>query len=80
MIEAIKEAADHNHMEIEDINWLIPHQANLRMFQPIAKSLRIPKEMLSAFLSLAKALHGKCSYKVVDHCCSKGFLDMTDFI
>jgi len=43
-IEAIKEAARSNNMNIENIDWFIPHQANLRMFKHISKSLRIPFE------------------------------------
>ena len=38
-VGAIKEAAEHNRVEVEDIDWFIPHQANLRMFQSMAKSL-----------------------------------------
>lgn len=41
-IESIKEAAQFNKVAIEDINWFIPHQANLRMFQSIAKTMKIP--------------------------------------
>ncbi|MFC1868891.1 beta-ketoacyl-ACP synthase III [Thermodesulfobacteriota bacterium] len=41
-VESIKEAADFNNVDVEDINWFIPHQANLRMFQSMAKSLKIP--------------------------------------
>jgi len=33
---------DINHVAVEDINWFIPHQANLRMFQSMAKTLKIP--------------------------------------
>jgi len=29
-------------LSVSDIDWFIPHQANLRMFQAIAKSLKIP--------------------------------------
>ena len=43
-IESIKEAAQFNTVPIEDIDWFIPHQANLRMFQSMAKSLKIPME------------------------------------
>lgn len=41
-IESIKEAAQFNNVTVEDINWFIPHQANLRMFKSIAKTLKIP--------------------------------------
>lgn len=43
-IDSIKEAADANQVAIEDIDWFIPHQANLRMFQSIAKTLKLPME------------------------------------
>jgi 3-oxoacyl-[acyl-carrier-protein] synthase-3 len=43
-IEAINEALEFNGLEVEDVNWFIPHQANARMFQNIAKSLNVPFE------------------------------------
>jgi 3-oxoacyl-[acyl-carrier-protein] synthase-3 len=43
-VESIKEAANFNKVSIGDINWFIPHQANLRMFQSMSKILRIPME------------------------------------
>jgi len=43
-IESIKEAAQFNNVAVEDINWFIPHQANMRMFLSIAKTLKIPFE------------------------------------
>jgi 3-oxoacyl-[acyl-carrier-protein] synthase III len=43
-VESIKEAAEHNKVAIEDIAWFVPHQANLRMFQSIAKTLHLPME------------------------------------
>ena len=43
-IEAINEALEFNRLAVEDVNWFIPHQANIRMFQNIAKSLNVPFE------------------------------------
>jgi len=43
-IESIKEAARFNNIAVEDISWFIPHQANLRMFQSMAKTMKIPFE------------------------------------
>ena len=43
-IESIKEAARFNNVAVEDINWFIPHQANIRMFYSMAKTLKIPFE------------------------------------
>jgi len=38
-VDSIKEAAERNHVAVADIRWFIPHQANLRMFQSMAKTL-----------------------------------------
>ena len=43
-IESIKESVEYNDLAIDDLNWIIPHQANIRMFQNISKSLKIPFE------------------------------------
>jgi 3-oxoacyl-[acyl-carrier-protein] synthase-3 len=43
-IETIEEAAQFNNVAVRDISWFIPHQANLRMFQSMAKSLKVPLE------------------------------------
>ena len=40
-VDSIKEAAAFNNVTVEDIDWFIPHQANIRMFRSMAKSLKI---------------------------------------
>jgi 3-oxoacyl-[acyl-carrier-protein] synthase III len=44
-VGSIKEAAEHNNVAVEDIDWFIPHQANLRMFQSMAKSLGVSMDL-----------------------------------
>jgi 3-oxoacyl-[acyl-carrier-protein] synthase-3 len=51
-MDGIKEAAAFNNVKIEDIDWFIPHQANIRMFQHIGKSLNISFEKF--YLTLQK--------------------------
>jgi 3-oxoacyl-[acyl-carrier-protein] synthase III len=51
-IDCIKEAATHSRIDVRDIDWIIPHQANVRMFQYISKSLKIPFEKF--YLTLEK--------------------------
>lgn len=51
-VAGIKEASHANRVRIEDIAWFIPHQANLRMFQNIASTLKIPFERF--YLTLHK--------------------------
>ena len=51
-IEAIQEALEFNDVKVEDVNWFIPHQANIRMFQNIARTLKVPFERF--YLTLQK--------------------------
>ncbi|MGD8993278.1 MAG: beta-ketoacyl-ACP synthase III [Desulfobacterales bacterium] len=51
-IDAINEALESNNLNVADVDWFIPHQANIRMFQNIARSLKIPFERF--YLTLQK--------------------------
>src|SRR5512137_1304234 len=42
--EAAEEAASFNGIQLSDVRWIIPHQANLRILQQMAKRLGIPFE------------------------------------
>ncbi len=44
MPEAVRIALKHNGLSIEDIDYLIPHQANDRISQMVARNLKIPIE------------------------------------
>jgi 3-oxoacyl-[acyl-carrier-protein] synthase-3 len=44
MPEAVRIALEHNNLRIEDVDHLIPHQANERISLMVAKSLKIPVE------------------------------------
>jgi len=51
-MDSIKEAAAANDVEVAQIDWIIPHQANIRMFQYIAQAMKIPFEKF--YLTLHK--------------------------
>ncbi len=42
--EAVLEALQENQLQAPDIDWLIPHQANIRIITSTAKKLGIPEE------------------------------------
>lgn len=44
MSEVCQEALDANQMTIEQVDWLIPHQANLRIIDAVGKHFGIPPE------------------------------------
>jgi 3-oxoacyl-[acyl-carrier-protein] synthase-3 len=47
MPEAVQIALEHNHLTIDDVKLLIPHQANDRISQMVAKKLKIPIEKVA---------------------------------
>lgn len=51
-MDGINEAAEHNNIPVDQIDWVIPHQANIRMFQNISQSMGIPMEKF--YLTLQK--------------------------
>ena len=42
--EACEEAVAYNGYSMSDVTWIIPHQANLRILQAMAKRLNVPME------------------------------------
>lgn len=42
--EVVQEAVGKNNLQATDIDWLIPHQANIRIIQSTAKKLGIPMD------------------------------------
>ena len=50
--EAAEEAADFNGIDLSDVKLIIPHQANLRMLQQVAKRLDVPIEKV--YLTIEK--------------------------
>jgi 3-oxoacyl-[acyl-carrier-protein] synthase-3 len=42
--EACEEAVSHNGYSMSDVKWIIPHQANIRILQSMAKRLNVPME------------------------------------
>jgi 3-oxoacyl-[acyl-carrier-protein] synthase-3 len=44
MVDASKQALEHNGLSVNDIDLVVPHQANIRIMESIAKKLKIPME------------------------------------
>ncbi|WP_341808484.1 beta-ketoacyl-ACP synthase III [Wolbachia endosymbiont (group E) of Neria commutata] len=44
LIASIKETLKCNSLKIADIDWLIPHQANIRIIEAVSKKLELPIE------------------------------------
>ena len=44
MVQCCQEALDSNNMTKDDIDWLVPHQANIRIMEAVAKHFDLPME------------------------------------
>ena len=44
MAEVVKEALEYNNLQATDIDWLVPHQANIRIIESTAKKLSMPMD------------------------------------
>jgi 3-oxoacyl-[acyl-carrier-protein] synthase III len=44
MAEAIETALEHNSLTLADINWLVPHQANIRIIESIGRRLQLSSD------------------------------------
>lgn len=44
MADVVKEALEHNNISPDQIDWLVPHQANIRIIEATAKKLGMPME------------------------------------
>lgn len=44
MADVADEIMERNQLKSEDISWLVPHQANLRIIEATAKRMQLPKE------------------------------------
>lgn len=44
MEQAVKDVVQRGGISLEDINWLIPHQANIRILQAVSERLQMPEE------------------------------------
>ena len=52
MASAALEALAHSPIDIDQVRWLVPHQANVRIINSVAKRLRLPEDR--AYINLPK--------------------------
>ncbi len=44
MAQSCDEALQTNGLTSDDVNWIIPHQANLRIIEAVAKHAKVPMD------------------------------------
>ncbi len=79
-IEAINEAVTFNDLTVDQISWIIPHQANIRMFQNIARLLEIPFDRFYLTLQKYGNISSASCAIALDEAASDGSIKAGDFV
>ncbi len=66
-----KEALDANNLSLDDVDWIIPHQANLRILQAMAKRLKVSMDKVIQTVQI----HGNTSAASVPMALDVGIRD-----
>ena len=45
-VNSSKEVMERNNLKVEDINWFVPHQANLRIIEAVGSRLGLTEEQV----------------------------------
>lgn len=51
MEEAVREAVSAHGLGVDDVDWLVPHQANVRILKAVGQRLRLPLERIAVNLT-----------------------------
>jgi 3-oxoacyl-[acyl-carrier-protein] synthase-3 len=58
MASATQEVLDAAKLKLDDVKWIIPHQANIRIIQAAARGLKLPMDRFIVNLQNYGTLHG----------------------
>ena len=78
--EVILEALSANGMEVSDLSLVIPHQANLRITQAVAKSLGIPPEKVFSNIEKYGNTTAASVPIALDECATEGRIRAGDLV
>jgi len=79
-VDSIKEAAEFNNVAVEDIRWFIPHQANLRMFQSMAKTLNLSMDRFYVTLDRYGNISSASCAIALDEAVRDGSIEKNDLV
>ncbi len=78
--DIIDETLNANNMTRADIDWLVPHQANLRIIQAIAKRLDLPMERVIATVDQHANTSAASVPLALDHAVQQGKIKAGDLV
>lgn len=72
MSACVEEALKFNGLTTEDVDFLVPHQANVRILNAVARKLRLPEEKVVATVNLHANTSAASIPLALDYAVSKG--------
>ncbi|MCC6460775.1 MAG: 3-oxoacyl-ACP synthase, partial [Saprospiraceae bacterium] len=51
MVSTVSELLRRNKLTVDDLNWVVPHQANMRIISTVADHLHLPMEKITINIS-----------------------------
>jgi len=78
--EGIVELMEENHIGLDDVAWIVPHQANVRIIEAAAKRAKIPMEKF--FMNIEEYANTSAASIPIalSEMCAKGLLKSGDLI
>lgn len=78
MAEAVRQVAESAEIAVEDLDWIFPHQANLRILQNAQKRLKVPMERIYTNLKSTGNMSSASIPVCLDEAVEKGLLKKGD--
>ncbi|MFA4985087.1 MAG: beta-ketoacyl-ACP synthase III [Candidatus Brocadiia bacterium] len=80
MVDSTQSALEKANLKLEDITWLVPHQANIRILETTARMLNIPKERVFINLERTGNTSSASIPIALDEASGKGLFKKNDII
>lgn len=80
MVKASLKAVEKANLELEDIDFLIPHQANIRIIDSAAKRLKVPKDKVYINLDKYGNMSSASIPTALDEAVHKGLIKKDDIV
>ena len=78
MAEAVRQVAESAQVAVEDLDWIFPHQANMRILQNAQKRLKVPMERIYTNLRTTGNISSASIPVCLDEAVEKGLLKKGD--
>lgn len=80
MSDGIKTALEKSSLTIDDVTYILPHQANMRILRSATRLLKIPEEKVLSNIELRANISSACIPVLMDECNKKGMFKKGDLL